>query len=130
MDRTATAEGKEIRSVSHPFFDRHHKLLDTAVSAIRARTYWSAYPEIPSGKIYGENAKAEGQAAFEARLGKPFKIDQPGPIGAVSGEVSPYSKALGISYPKADLNLLLKAAKAAIPSWRDAGVEARVGVCL
>jgi phenylacetic acid degradation protein paaN len=116
--------------VNHPFFDRHQKLLDSAVSAIRARTYWSAYPEIPSGKIYGENAQAEAQAAFEARLGKPFKIDQPGTIGTVGGEVSPYGKTLGITYPKVDLNVLLKAAKAAIPTWRDAGIEARVGVGL
>src|SRR5437773_11291886 len=121
---------KEIRSVSHPLFERHQKLLELAVSAIRARTYWSAYPEIPSGKIYGENAKAEGQAAFEARLGKSFQIDQPGTSGLVGGEVSPYGKPLGISYPKVDLNLLLTAAKVAIPAWRDAGVETRVGTCL
>jgi phenylacetic acid degradation protein paaN len=116
--------------VSHPLFERHQKLLNAATSAVRARTYWSGYPEIPSGKIYGENAKSEGQAAFEARLNKPFKLDQPGTIGSVGGEVSPYGQALGITYPKTDLNVLLKAAKAAIPAWRDAGVEARVGTCL
>jgi phenylacetic acid degradation protein paaN len=116
--------------VSHPLFERHQKTLNGAVSAIRSRTYWSAYPEIPSGKIYGETAKADGQAAFEARLNKPFLLEQPGTLGLVGGEVSPYGKPLGITYPKADLSLLLKAAKAAIPAWRDAGVEARVGVCL
>jgi len=116
--------------VNHPLFERHHKLLDAAVSAIRSRRYWSGYPEIPSGKIYGEHAKAEGQAAFEARLGKPFAIDQPGTIGTVGSEVSPYGMALDIPYPKSDLNILLAAAKAAIPSWRDAGIEARVGTCL
>jgi phenylacetic acid degradation protein paaN len=116
--------------VSHPLFERHKKLLDSAVSAIHARTYWSAYSEIPSGKIYGETAKAEGQAAFEARLNKPFAIEQPGTKGTVGGEISPYGKALGITYPKADLDVLLKASKAAVPPWRDAGVEARAGTCL
>src|SRR5438132_9304768 len=109
MDQTATAYGKEIRSVNHPFFDRHQKLLDSAVSAIRSRTYWSAYPEIPSGKIYGETAKTDGQAAFEARLNKPFAIDQPGTKGHVGSEMSPYGKALGITYPKPDVDVLLKA---------------------
>ncbi len=58
--------------MSHPLFERHQKTIAAAVAGRRARTYWSAYPEIPSGKIYGETAKADGQAAFEARLNKPF----------------------------------------------------------
>ncbi len=117
--------------MSHPLFERHQKTIDAAVAAIRSRTYWSAYPEIPSGKIYGDTAKADGQAAFEARLNKPFALDQPGTTGQVGGEVSPYlGKPLGITYPQADFNVLLHAAKSAIPAWRDAGVEARVGVCL
>ncbi len=116
--------------MTHPLFERHRKTLDQAVAAIRARTYWSAYPEIPSGKIYGETAKPDGQAAFEARLNKPFKLDQPEIIGTIGAEVSPYGKPLGITYPQVDLNSLIKAAKATVPAWRDAGVETRVGVCL
>jgi phenylacetic acid degradation protein paaN len=116
--------------MSHPLFERHKKTLDGAVSAIRARNYWSAYPEIPSGKVYGESAKADGQAAFEARLNKPFSLDQPGTAGTVGNEVSPYGIPLGIAYPKVDLKQLLPAVRSAIPAWRDAGVEARVGVCL
>jgi phenylacetic acid degradation protein paaN len=116
--------------MSHHLLERHQKILDGALAAIRSRTYWSAYPEIPSGKIYGENARADGQAAFEARLNKPFVIDQPGSVGMVGTEVSPYGKPLGITYPKADLNVLLKAMKGAIPAWRDAGIDARAGVCL
>ena len=40
---------KGALTVSHPLFERHRKTLDGAVEAIRARTYWSAYPEVPSG---------------------------------------------------------------------------------
>jgi phenylacetic acid degradation protein paaN len=116
--------------VSHPLFEKHRPLLEQALKAIHDRTYWSGYPEIPSGKVYGENAKAEGQAAFEGRLNKPFPIDQPGTTGQTGKEVSPYGIALGITYPKADLKVLLAAAKSAMPAWRDAGVEARIGVCL
>jgi phenylacetic acid degradation protein paaN len=116
--------------MSHPLFERHQKLLDQAVAAVRARTYWSAYPEVPSGKVYGETAKADGEAAFQARLNKPFELDQPGTTGRVGAEVSPYGMPLGITYPKPDLDALLKAAKAAVPAWRDTGAEARAGVCL
>src|SRR5262245_17126087 len=116
--------------MSHPLFERHRKVLDQAVAAIRSRTYWSAYPEVPSGKVYGESARADGEAAFKARLNKPFALDQPGTVGQVGNETSPYGMALGVTYPKADLNQLIAAAKAAVPAWADAGVEARVGVCL
>ena len=98
-------------TMSHPLFERHQKTLDQAVAAVRARTYWSAYPEIPSGKIYGETAKADAEAAFNARLNKPFEIDQPGTTGRVGAETSPYGMALGITYPRVDLDALLKVAK-------------------
>ncbi len=116
--------------MSQPLFEQHRKTLERAVTAIADRTFWSAYPEIPSGKIYGENARAEGQAAYEARLNQPFQIDQPGTTGTVGQEVSPFGPTLGITYPKADLDVLLPTAASAMDSWKRAGVEQRVGVCL
>jgi phenylacetic acid degradation protein paaN len=116
--------------MSHPLFERHQKILDQAVAAVRSRTYWSAYPEIPSGKIYGETAKADAETAFNARLNRPFDLDQTDSTGRIGAETSPYGMALGITYPRPDIDALLRSAKAAIPAWRDAGVEARVGVCL
>jgi phenylacetic acid degradation protein paaN len=116
--------------VSHPLFEKHRSTLDQALAAIRTRTYWSAYPETPSGKIYGETAKDDGQRAFDARLNKPFSIDQPATNGRVGAEVSPFGPPLGISYPKIDLNTLLPAMRTAMKSWADADVGARVGVCL
>lgn len=100
------------------------------MSAIRARGYWSAYPEVPSGKIYGETARDEGQTAFVARLNKPFQLNQPGTTGRVGADDAPYGKPLGITYPKADLNALLAAAADAMSAWSKAPAEARVGVCL
>jgi phenylacetic acid degradation protein paaN len=111
-------------------FERHREILEGAVSAIRDRTYWSAYPEVPSGKIYGETAKADGLEAFKARLNKPFELNQPGTAGTVGREVSPFGTGLGISYPKPDLDVLLPAALAAAAAWGAAPFEARVGVAL
>ena len=115
-------------------FQRHRATLDAAVAALSRRDYWTPYPETPSGKIYGETANADGRAAFEARRGKPFALDRNGDqaatVGTVGAEVSPYGGALGVQYPKPDLDKLLAAAKAAMPRWVAAGPEARVGVCL
>lgn len=117
--------------MSHSMFETHRKTLDDARNAIRERGYWSAFPEVPSGKIYGESAKDDGLSAFQARLNKPFAIEgQPGEVGRIGKEVSPYGPALGVTYPKSDLDTLLRAAQSALPAWRDAGIEARVGVCM
>ena len=76
--------------MSQSLFEKHKKTLDQARDTIRSRAHWSAYPEIPSGKIYGESAKADAQAAFESRLNETFSLDQPGSNGTVGGEVSPF----------------------------------------
>ena len=117
-------------AVSHPFFERHRATLDRAVEAIAARSYWSAYPESASPKVYGEGAAEAGKAAFDALKDKPFPLEQPGTIGRVGGEQSPYGIPLGITYPKADLDLLFAAIAKAQAAWRKAGPEAWAGVCL
>ncbi len=48
-------------------FGRHQPMLDAAVAALRLRECWSPFPEIPSGKIYGDCAREEGAAAFARR---------------------------------------------------------------
>lgn len=112
----------------HPLFDRHADTLAKARSAIRERDYFSAYPESPSPRVYGDTAAAEGRAAFDAYLGHTFPLEQPGE--PVVTETSPFGVDLGVGYPHTDPDTLIAAATAALPAWRDAGVQARVGVCL
>jgi phenylacetic acid degradation protein paaN len=116
--------------LSHPLFERHKLLLDQALAAIAGRGYWSAFPESPSPKVYGEGAAESGKAAFDALLNKPFPMQLPGSQGTVGGEISPYGMALGISYPKVDFDQLFAGIAKAEPAWRKAGPEAWVGVSL
>jgi len=111
-------------------WEEHQATLERAIQATRERTYWSPYPEIPSGSVYGETARDDGHAAFGAHLGKPFALDQPGTVEWAGEERSPFGLELGITYPVPDLDRLAEAATAALPSWRDAGPEARAGVLL
>lgn len=106
----------------------HADTLARALTAIKERDYWSPYPESPSPRVYGENAAAEGKAAFEAYLGQPFPLDQPG--DRVATEVSPFGIPLGVAYPHTDVDTLLAQATAAMPAWRAAGPQGRAGVCL
>jgi phenylacetic acid degradation protein paaN len=111
-------------------FSTHQQLLNDAVQAIAKRGYWSAFPEIPSGKIYGETANQDGKAAFESRLNRPSGLSLPGIIGKTGSEQSPYGFSLGIAYPKVDLNSLFQSVTTAHQSWRLAGPETWAGVCL
>ena len=107
--------------------------LEEAREAIRRRDYYSAFPESPSPRIYGESAAAEGLAAFDAHRGAAFAVSTPGAEDEIAGDRSPYGLSMDIRYPrvtKTGLTALFDAAHAATPAWRDAGPERRVAVCL
>ncbi len=111
--------------------ERHRTRLDSAVAACASREYYSAFPESPSPRVYGESAAADGVTAFEDWLGADFPLVTPGAEGTVATERSPYGFDLEVRYSRAhDLDALLAAARSGLPSWRDAGPEGRVGVCL
>jgi phenylacetic acid degradation protein paaN len=116
-------------------FTAHEPTLQRALTAIRERTYWSAYPE--NLRAYGDpdaagstQSAADGSAAFDGYLGKPFPLEQAGTDGEVPGERSPYGFDLGTTYPHLDLDAALRAALQAMPDWRDAGPDDRTGVAL
>ncbi|MCA1941309.1 MAG: phenylacetic acid degradation protein PaaN [Caenispirillum bisanense] len=108
--------------------DKHKPTLEKAAAAAGARGYWSLYPE--HLKAYGETAKDDGEAAFKAHLGKAFDIEVPGASGTVGSEQSPFGVDLGITYPKPDIDAVLKAAQGAMKGWRRASADQRAAVCV
>ncbi len=110
--------------------ERHRELLDRSLRAIRERTYFSAFPESPSPRVYGEGAADAGRQAFEALLHQRFDLGQPGTVDWVATERSPWGPELGVEYPVADVDMLLPALRAAVPAWRDAGPLTRAALCL
>jgi phenylacetic acid degradation protein paaN len=120
--------------------ERHRATLDKAVAAAHDRTYFSAYPESPSPRVYGETAAAEGLEAYKSLLGKPFPgLDMPGTDDEVGSERSPFGNAggpageaqLGVTYPHVgDVEKLFAVMRAAMPACRDAGPLARAAVCI
>lgn len=112
------------------FVSENTELLEQAVAAAADRGYWSAFPESPSPRVYGEGSAEAGLAAYEAHLDARFELDQAGTVGWVGAERSPYGPALGVTYPQADPDALLASAAAAVPTWRDAGPLTRAAVCV
>lgn len=111
-------------------FDRHLPVLNEALAALEKRDFWSPYPEIPSGKIYGETARDDGLAAYEALLNKHFAIAGHPETTRTGAEVSPYGPALGITYPAAAPDALIEAAAKAAPDFAQAGAKRRVGALI
>ncbi|POR45420.1 phenylacetic acid degradation protein paaN [Paraburkholderia eburnea] len=116
--------------MTHPLFAKHEGLLQKALAAIETRGYWSPFAEMPSPKVYGETASAEGEAAFKAHLDRAFDLDQPSTGESVGSEASPFGFALGARYPKSTPDQLIDAARKAQRDWRAAGPQAWVGVSL
>jgi phenylacetic acid degradation protein paaN len=85
---------------------------------------------MPSPKVYGDEAPAQGQQAFQALLGQAFELEQPGQTGWLAPERSPYGMALDVRYPVCNPQALLDAAQAAMPAWQALGAAGRTGVCL
>lgn len=105
--------------------------LQRAADACRTRQHWSAFAETPSTKLHGEQAPILGQQAFEQQLGRSFELDQPGEVGRLGIEVSPYTQqALGIDYPAVDADVLCQAALKAMRQWQtvDPNKRALIGV--
>ncbi len=112
------------------FFEQHQEKIESAINAIQDRGFFSAYPEVPSGKIYGENAKAEGKVFFDSVIGSQFMLGQSTNGNWVGEEVSPYGIELGVSYPDVNVDDLIASMNTACIAWRKASVETRVGCAL
>ncbi|WP_417592812.1 phenylacetic acid degradation protein PaaN [Parasphingorhabdus sp.] len=110
---------------------QHQELIEKAVDAVNTRRNWSPFKDSPSRKFYPEGRPEEGKAAFEARIGQKYEIDQPGITGWTGAEVSPYTgKQLGITYPLSDPDILVDSAKTAMASWGRTTAEERIALCL
>ncbi len=116
--------------MTHSLLEKHRATLEGALAAIASRGYWTPYPEQASPKIYGEGASEAGRQAVHALFGKPFDLAQPGVVGWLASDRSPYGVELGVQYPVCDPDALLGAAAAAMPAWQKLGPDGRTGVCL
>jgi len=118
-------------SRARSLYERHAEALESAAVACRTRGYFTLFPETPDRHRGGAAAAEAGSAAFRAQLGRAFELEQPGTVGRLAGEVSPYTlEPLGIDYPRADPDGLFSAARTAIGPWAGASPEARLGVCM
>lgn len=98
--------------------EKHRATIEVATAAWRQRTFYAHWAEVPSGKIYGETAVADGKARFDAQISKPFeRLLQPDAHSWYGEEESPYGFPLGITYPIVAHDVLIANAQRAQRRW-------------
>ncbi len=117
------------------YFEIHRARFERAQDACQQRDCWSPFPELPGKYPDAATAQAKGLATFKARLGHDqphhFDLDQPGTVGVLGEEISPYTqRPLGILYPQADPDQLFAAASKAMTDWARAPIDDRIGLLL
>ncbi|MEI6759163.1 MAG: aldehyde dehydrogenase family protein, partial [Betaproteobacteria bacterium] len=116
-------------------FEQHRTRFERAQAACQQRDCWSPFPELPGKYPEAAAAQASGLAAFQAHLGQDqprfFELGQPGTVGTLGEEISPYTqRPLGILYPQADPDRLFEAAGRAMTDWAQAPIDERIGLLL
>lgn len=106
----------------------YKEIIDNAIKAIHARSFYAQYPEHP--KAYGEEAPIKGLDAFNIQLNKPFKgLLQKNEAAWIGEESSPYTgKSLGITYPVFEVETLVVRAGRAFDAWKKLSVDVRAEI--
>lgn len=108
--------------------ETYKSIIDNAVKAVHARTFYAAYPEHP--KAYGEEAPKKGLEEYQSFLGKNFTgLLQDNNSGFAGEEVSPYTmEPLNIKYPIFTIDDLINKAQKAFQSWKKVSPDDRANV--
>lgn len=113
-------------------YERHRELLQQAVRALAAGECRRPFTEATGQDAADAGMRSVRTAGkvFGSLLGRPFDLDQPGELGRVCTESSPYGIGMGISYPRCDPAALVAAAAQATAGWRAAGLRRRAGLAV
>ncbi|MGP4051933.1 aldehyde dehydrogenase family protein [Streptomyces sp. 2A115] len=127
-------------------YERHRELLQEVVRALAAGECRRPFTEATGQDAADAGMRSTRTAGkvFGSLLGRPFDLDQPGELGRVATESSPYGTGtygtgtgtygtgtdMGIGYPRCDPAVLVAAAARATAGWRAAGPYQRAGLAV
>ncbi|MBM4218226.1 MAG: aldehyde dehydrogenase family protein [Gammaproteobacteria bacterium] len=112
-------------------FEQHRERFANARAVCRTRAAWSAFADQPASYPDFPAARAAGEEAFRARLGRRHELALLSVQDWVGEEVSPYTQQpLGIEYPRCDLDASFKAANTGVAAWSATTPQQRAGALL
>ena len=109
-------------------FEKHREVLNAAVKALKDRTFYAQWPEMP--KAYGDDT---GKAPFDAQLGQPFtRLKQSQDTQLLADEYSPYTREkLNITYPAfKDVDEYVAYSQKGFESWRRTDAATRTALLI
>lgn len=111
-------------------FDKHSKLLEDAIAALKTRGYYTPYPESP--KAYAEDGDAKGKTYISTVMNNNFgELKQDGATSWIGEEISPYLQmGIGVKYPTVDTNTYIQRAEAAQKVWSKLSPQMRAGLLI
>ncbi len=111
-------------------FEKHQAVLNTAIKALRDRTYYTPYPENP--KAYAEDADAKAKAWISATMNNDFKsLKQSGESSWYGEEISPFLQVgIGVQYPIFNVETLISNATNAQKIWSKTDVNTRAAILI
>lgn len=111
-------------------FDKHSKLLEEAIGALKTRGYYTPYPESP--KAYAEDGDAKGKAYISEVMNNNFsELKQDNGSEWIGEEISPYLQmGIGVKYPSVDVNTYISRANAAQKQWSKLTPQMRAGLLI
>ncbi|MFE9462524.1 aldehyde dehydrogenase family protein [Streptomyces virginiae] len=123
---------ERLKAVRPSPYERHRELLQQAVRALAAGECRRPFTEATGQDAADAGMRSVRTAVkvFGSLLGRPFELDQPGELGRVCTESSPYGIGMGIGYPRCDPAALVAAAAQATAGWRVAGPHRRAGLAV
>ncbi|MER5182778.1 aldehyde dehydrogenase family protein [Streptomyces sp. NPDC002896] len=113
-------------------YERHRELLQQAVRAIATGECHAPFTRrtgLEATEAGMRSARTAGKV-FGSLRGRTFGLEQPGRLGRVVTESSPYGMDMDIGYPRSDPAVLVSAAGWATAGWRAAGPYQRAGLAL
>ncbi len=124
---------KQVNEALEALWQKYQPVVEKVKEALAKRSAYAHYPEIPSGKIYGEDAKSNGLNAYQKQLNNTFeRLLQEYDTFVESDEVSPYTgEALKIRYPAfKDIESYIERSENAMRQWQHVPPHQRAGLLI
>lgn len=111
-------------------YQKHESLLNDAIQAIHARSYYTPYPESP--KAYDEKSDEHARAFISAAMNNNFtELQTSGESDWIGEEISPFLQlGIGVRYPQLPVETLIHNSRNAQAAWSNTSVQDRAGVLI